>query len=218
MTIKMGLSFAWRCFTNIALILIFTSGIMQAQTVSGEYYLTGIPEMASGFNFSADGHFGFFFIYGAVDRMATGTYTVEGNTIKLQSDKIPGKDFDIVKESKKGSGVTIRIIDENSYLASNVRCIYFVNDEQNEAYADDQGRIHIDSTNCGKVYVQHGIFPDIATLIRDENNENNYFELVLNADIQKVSFKGIDFTIVEDTITCIPNYFLPMDNIRYVKQ
>ncbi len=216
MTMKMNLSFVFRS-SAIAFVISIMPGFMDAQPVSGEYYLTGVPEMASGFNFTVDGQFGFFYVYGAVDRMATGTFTVEGNTIKLQSDKVPGKDFDILKESRKGSGITIRIINENPVLASNVRCIYFVNEEQNETYADDQGRIFIDAPDCGKVYVQHGIYPDIATLVRDENNKNNYFELALNPDIQKVSFKGIDFTIDGDAITCIPNYFMPMSNIRFVK-
>jgi hypothetical protein len=35
----------------------------------------------------------------------------------------------------------------------------------------------------------------------------------------QVSFKGIDFLITDDkTITCLPNYFMPMDGIKFVKQ
>jgi len=213
----MGLSFAVRCSVIIFLVSIFTQDFMHAQTFSGEYYLTSVPEMAAGFKFTTDGMFAFYYVYGSVDRTAQGTFTVDGNTIRLQSDKKPGKDFDIMKESRKGSGVTIHIINENPILASNVRCLYFVDDEQHEAFADEKGSIHIDSPNCGKVYLQHGIFPDIATLIRDENNKNNDFEIALNADIQKVSFKGIDFVIGDNTLTCLPNYFMPMDHIVFEK-
>ena len=63
--------------------------------------------MASGFNFSADGKFEFFFTYGAVDRSAAGTFTVAGDTLKLKSNKEPGKDFSITGQSKQGKGYTL---------------------------------------------------------------------------------------------------------------
>lgn len=57
--------------------------------------------MAAAFYFSADGKFQFEYFYGAVDRMAQGTYTVIGDTLKLKSDKEAGKDFTVEKQSQK---------------------------------------------------------------------------------------------------------------------
>lgn len=67
---------------------------MSQHKIEGEYYFRKM-EMASGFNFTADGKFQFFFSYGAVDRNATGTFSVTGNTLQLKSDKEPGKDFSV---------------------------------------------------------------------------------------------------------------------------
>ncbi|MEO6132681.1 MAG: hypothetical protein ABIQ02_12595 [Saprospiraceae bacterium] len=45
-----------------------------------------------------------------------------------------------------------------------------------------------------------------------------YFEVTLSPSLVNVSFKGIDFIIEGDVIGCLPNYFLPYDNIRYTKE
>jgi hypothetical protein len=65
---------------------------MSQKNIEGEYYFRKM-EMASGFNFSKDGKFEFFYVYGSVDRNAAGSFTVEGDTLKLTSNKEPGKDF-----------------------------------------------------------------------------------------------------------------------------
>lgn len=205
--------------SKLLFFALIISTTMQAQKFTpGEYHLTGVREMASAFNFTKDGKFQFFLSYGAMDRNATGTYKIEGDTVKLFSDKEPGKDFDIVSQRKAGSGYTIRIIDQNSILASNVRCLYFVDGEQFEEFADDDGVITLDVPECEKIYVQHALYADIASLIKDENNTNNVFELKLKPVLEQVSFKGVDFFIDGDTLTCLPNYFMPMENIRFVRR
>ena len=198
-------------------ITLLSTSCMKKQNFSGEYYLQGVPEMASGFRFMDDGKFEFYYIYGAVDRNATGTFTVDGDTIKLKSDKEAGNDFNITAQRKAGSGYTIQIKDPNSILASNVMCYYFVNGEQNQAFAGNDGVIYIEDASCEKIYVQHLLYPDVATLIKDENNSNNYFELTLKPILGQVSFKGIDLALKGDVLTCLPNYLMPMDNIRFVK-
>ena len=137
---------------------------MSAQKLSGEYNLH-MHEMASGFRFTKDGKFEFYFVYGAVDRAATGTYTVEGDTLKLKSDKEPGKDFPITQKRKKGQGYTIQATAPNPYLLNHIRCIYFTGDTQNEVESNDKGLIHLDVDNCDKIYLQHELFPDIPSLV-----------------------------------------------------
>ena len=82
---------------------------MTAQTLDGVYNLRGIHDMAAGFQFTPDGRFEFFYIYGASDRHATGTYAMDGDTVKLKSDKQPGKDFKIESQDKKGKGFTRKL-------------------------------------------------------------------------------------------------------------
>ena len=195
----------------------------QAMTkLDGEYTLQGIHDMAAGFRFTPDGKFEFFYIYGVSDRNATGTYTVEGDTVKLKSDKEPGKDFKIDHQSKKGKGYTIQVTAPNEYLLRNIICLYFDGEapdatQTNSAETDSKGIIHLDVSSVDTIYLRHEIFPDIPTLIKDKNNPNNYFEVSLLPTLGQVSFKGIDLFIKEDTLTCHPNYFMPFENIRFVK-
>jgi hypothetical protein len=207
--------------TTSALFLLFSifkPQTMSAQTLDGEYRLSGVPETASAFRFTPDGRFDFFFIYGAVDRTATGTYTVEGNVIKLKSEKEPGKDFPITLETKKGKGYTIQVNDPNSILLHNIICIYYIGEIENVAYSDKNGTIKIDAKEVDKIYLMHQLFPDIASLIKDENNTNNYFEATLSPNLGFVSFQGIDFTIDGESISCLPNYVIPFDRIIYEKE
>ena len=151
--------------------------------LNGEYSLQGIHDMAAGFRFTPDGKFEFFYIYGASDRNATGTYTIEGDTVKLKSDKEPGKDFKIDSQSKKGKGYTIKVTPPNEYLLRNILCFYFDGEAPNatptnSAETDSKGIIHLDITSVDSIYLRHEIFPDIPTLIKDKDNANNYFELL----------------------------------------
>lgn len=200
------------------ILLLSQSLPMQAQTLNGAYRLTGIQDMAAGFRFTPDGRFEFFYIYGVSDRSATGTYTIEGNTVKLKSDKEPGKDFSIDSQSKKGKGYTIQVKAPNPYLLDNVSCIYFIGEQKEYAMSDAKGLIHIDAGPLDKLYLRHEIFPDIPTLIKDTDNDNTYFEVSLLPSLGQVSFKGIDLFIVDESLTCHPNYFMPFEGIRFEKE
>lgn len=190
-----------------------------AQTpVLGEYYFNR-HEMVAGFNFTTDGKFQFYFSYGAVDRSATGTFSVEGNTLKLKSDKTAGNDFKITQQSKQGNGYSLRFEHPNSYLLKDIRCFFFDKGKKQEEFSDDQGKVKIDLKHCDSIYVQHSLYPDIATLIKDEQNKNNTFAIALNPSLEQVSFKGIDFKIVDSkTITCLSNYFMDIPDIEFIKQ
>ena len=190
---------------------------MSQMKVVGEYYFRK-TEMVAGFNFSADGTFRFFFSYGAVDRNASGTFQADGDTLRLTSDKVAGRDFTITSQEKKGKGYSLVFSHPNKYLLTNIRCQFFTDGKMEDAFSDPEGKIHIDLAHCDSIYVQHLLYPDIATLVKDAANENNSFTLTLNDTMEQVSFKGIDFKIENNkTISCMPNYLLPMKDIKFVK-
>lgn len=186
-------------------------------SINGIYSLTGMREMAGGFKFETNGQFEFFYSYGAVDRMADGSFTMEGNKIVLKSSKEPGKDFTVTQQSTGTTGFTIKITAPNEYLAAYVKCIVVNGEEKIEFNSDNKGVIKIDLPKADKIYLQHQLYPDIVTLVKDSLNSNTYFEVLLNQSLEKVSFKGIDLTINGDTLTMLPNYFMPYENIRFVK-
>lgn len=175
--------------------------------------------MAAGFNFLADGHFRFFFSYGAVDRTAEGTFTIEGNTVKLKSKKEAGKDFTVTKQSKEAKGYTLTFIDKNKYLLSNILCVFFVNGKEQSVITDDKGIAYLDLPHCDSIYAQHLLFPDVYTMIKDKDNQNNQFSLSLNPTLSQVSFKGIDLKIESNgSLSWLPNYFLDLPNVKFTKE
>jgi hypothetical protein len=191
---------------------------MDAQILRGEYRLTGIPEAASAFRFTEDGKYEFYFIYGAVDRISSGTYSMEGNIVKLKSDKEPGNDFPVHKQSQKGKGYTVQVSDANPYLLHNIICIYYIDSVEQVAYSNNEGTIEIPANDVDKIFLVHELFPDIPSLIKDESNPNNHFEVGLSPGLVSVSFKGIDFTLEAGVLTCLPNYVLPFECIRYRRE
>lgn len=184
-------------------------------SLRGEYYFRQ-TEMVSGFHFKDDGTFKFFFSYGAVDRNAAGTYIIEGDKLRLMSDKEPGKDFTVTRQSVGEDGFKLTFFHTQPYLTENIRCVFKTGEQQTEAISDNQGQVITDLKNCDHIFVQHLLYPDIFTQIKDPANPNTHFELSLEPSLEQVSFKGIDFVIEEDgSLSCLPNYFMPIQGIRF---
>jgi len=72
-------------------------------------------------------------------------------------------------------GYRIQFEDANSYLLKNIRCSFFVGKERRDEYTDDNGVIEFDLPHCDSIYAFHELFPDMASLIKDEKNDNNHF-------------------------------------------
>ncbi|MEP7171543.1 MAG: hypothetical protein ABI855_19385 [Bacteroidota bacterium] len=204
--------------TVITLLVLNFNYCFSQKNMEANYRLTGIHDMAAGFQFKNDGTFEFYYIYGASDRNAKGTYLIIGDTIKLKSDKEAGKDFTITQQSKKGSKYKVAVIEKNQYLLKHVIAVVVADEKENVFESDEIGEIEIDLKHCDKIYLQHQLFPDALTQIKDSTNNNNYFEVTLNPSLQQVSFKGIDFFIDGDNLHCLTNYFLPFENITFVKE
>src|SRR5881275_521147 len=94
---------------NKLLVLVFNLStltvIAQSSTpaVEGAYYLQGVMEVGSGFKFNADHSFEFFYSYGALDRVAKGTWEQHGDSLILNNAPKPPKDFKLVQSKNTGS-------------------------------------------------------------------------------------------------------------------
>lgn len=191
---------------------------MGQSALKGEYNFH-MQEMVAGFNFSTNERFEFFYPYGALDRSATGSYSISGDTLHLQSDKEPGKDFTVKSQSKKGSGYRIQFEDANQYLLGYIRCSFFIGDERKDEYTNQDGLIETDLPHCDRICVYHGLFPDMVTIIKDENNDNKQFTLTLNPSLGQLSFKGIEYKVHGNKlIATMPYYIFPMEDVEFIKQ
>jgi hypothetical protein len=201
-------------YISITLVIATSAS---AQKPSGTYSFHH-QEMVASFNFSDDNRFEFFYSYGAVDRNATGTFSMSGDTIRLHSTKEPGKDFTVTKQSEKGKNYTIVAHAPNPYLLKHILAIAIVKGEQKYFESNEEGVITIDVPQCDTIYLQHTLFPDVLTLVKTAGNNNNHFEVELNPSLVQVSFKGIDLIMKGDELECPTNYFMPIENIKFIRE
>ena len=192
--------------------------LMAQSSIEGVYRYSH-REMVATFTFSSGNQFTFFYSYGAADRYAQGTFTREGNIIKLKSNKEPGKDFTVTHSEKNGKGYRIQFEYPQRQLLQHIRCLVFVGSEQHEFFSDANGVVDIPLTHCSRIYAQHLLYPDVVSVIKEEGDPHNQFKATLNPSLEQVSFKGIDLTIEdEETLSCLPNYFMMIEGIRFYKE
>ena len=211
-------------FTPLIISLMLNPSDSTAQNITGTYQMKGGFEMASGFKFNPDSTFEFYFIYGAVDRSATGHYTVKDGKITLQSNKSAGKDFNIIKEEQRGgngginAGTTIKVTDPNDYLTRQILCLFKKDGKQDQQFTDEEGIAHSPFTDCDTIFVMHTLFPDVMTTVKKDKGPHNYFELTLNPSLAEVSFKFVELTITKEGLSCPMPYLFEGKTIIFVKE
>ncbi len=93
------------------------------KNLSGEYYLQGVMETASGLKLNTDSSFDFYFSYGALDRYGSGKWLVNKDSIILNSKQYPGKDFKLVNAVAAANNVSVlKIENQNTNLYRMVYC------------------------------------------------------------------------------------------------
>ena len=185
-------------------------------SLDGVYQLYGVMEMASAFKFNPDHTFEFYYSYGAVDRQATGTYKLDGNNIILQSDKVAGQDFHIIKESR-GKKPQIKVNAPQAWFASNVVCRFIKGDQEEYVQTDEAGLAESTYSDCDVIMVLHGLYPDEWTLIKSKENQHQYFEIGLNPSLEQVSFKGVIPSIEKDIISVKSEFLFGEKEVKFEK-
>jgi hypothetical protein len=172
--------------------LFIISTPMDAQSsknIAGEYYLHGVMETASGFKLNADSTFEFFFSYGALDRSGFGEWTLQNNTIILNSKPYPGKDFKLVNSDKKESSfTTVKIEESNTNLFSLVHCIAKTKDGDSLFDANSDGIISLPG-GTDTIHLVSELCSERISSFAINRNEANYFIFHFEPWIVQVFFK-----------------------------
>ncbi len=190
----------------------------EGQSLDGVYRLIGVHDMACAFQFSKEGKFNFFMSYGAIDRTATGKYTLHNGLIQLQSDKIPGHDVEILHQNNSSHDIEIKVNAPNEYLMKYTSAIAFYKDQGEKYETNQNGIIKISKPDPDSVFIKHELYADIPTKIRDHLNRNTHFEITLKPSLEQVSFEGIELTMNGDELRMPMNYFLAFNNLRFVRE
>ncbi len=174
---------------------------MEAQktaTVSGEYYLRGVMETASGFKLNEDSTFQFFFSYGALDRSGQGTWKLKDNHIVFNSPKPKGQDFALISNKHEDNDlITIKIIEENPFFLSSVYAIVKSGNKQLEGLTNKSGEITFPGQPVDSIVLLFEFAPEKTAVFAFTNKEDNYFEFRFEPWVLDVVFDNLSLALNE---------------------
>ncbi|HVZ57297.1 MAG TPA: hypothetical protein VG870_11605 [Chitinophagaceae bacterium] len=135
----------------------------QPGALAGEYYLEGVPEVASGFRLDPDSSFQFFFSYGVVDRYGSGRWEVRGDRIIFNTLTTHTRDFRLADSSRRpGDQLVVRITDPNKDLLGFMVCTVHT--------ADTLLTVRTDAEGYARFRVSHPLRIDLRFLFCPERS------------------------------------------------
>src|SRR6266496_2656376 len=91
---------------NALVGLLTIASIMTAADMAGNYVLEGVREMGSELMLKPDGTFEYMLAYGALDRLAQGTWKVDGDSVVLNSEATDAVPLRLVRSAKVAANQT----------------------------------------------------------------------------------------------------------------
>jgi hypothetical protein len=156
----------------------------------GVYYLHSVRETASGFKLNPDRTFQFFFTYGALDRYGSGSWTIENDSVILQSKPWDGKDFALTSSDTSGRGITVKITDKNPIFQKHVFASLKNGEEGSWQVPDARGEIHFADNEVSVITLAFEFCPERFTFFPVTDKEKNYFEFRPEPRIMEVFFNN----------------------------
>jgi hypothetical protein len=166
------------------------------QKITGQYYLRGVMETASGFKFNPDSTFNFFYSYGAIDRSGSGTYLIKNQKLILNSTSRKERDFKLISSGYHSyNGITIKIADENPLLRRYVSCSVVTSEGIMRVKTDEQGIAKFAKQQIDSIILIHLLFPDRTSIFKIANKNHNFFEFTIDPLIVNVYFNNLSLKI-----------------------
>lgn len=170
-------------------------------SISGEYFMVGVTEMASVIWLKPDGNFEFFFSYGALDRTGTGKWTLEGKNLTLNSGTRPPKDFAIVRTDTMAiPGTIVKVSDKNNMLLSYIQVKAHTPEGIIEGKANSHGEFQIRSKSVSRVELLFELCPDRYSSFTLEPGKN-FFEFRFEPWIANLFLSNLRLTISDNILT-----------------
>jgi hypothetical protein len=165
----------------------------------GEYYLQGVPEMATGFKLDKDNSFEFFLIYGALDRHGSGNWKEEKGQVIFQSKPWSGKDFALLKsKTVSDNSITIRITDNNENVLHYIAGSLKKGVEGSWQPADEKGFIRFPREALTTISLISEFSPERFSVFTIENPLHNYFEFRFEPWLTEFFFNDFRLAITDD--------------------
>jgi hypothetical protein len=200
--------------------LIFHAMKMHGQkdsALSGAYYLQGEREMASGFQFHEDHSFHFFFSYGALDRMAKGTWEQRGDTIVLNTPRRPPLDFKLVRSEKRGGNqVVVHVTDAQNAFLRNVFTEVTTADTIYREQSTEEGSLVFPKQAVRQIALMHIFWNERFSVFDFAGTDADYFEFTIEPWIADVDFDNMMLVLKEDGLTG-PHPLLGKEQFTYTR-
>lgn len=171
--------------------------------ISGDYFLTGVREMASGILLRPDSTFEFFFTYGALDRQGKGEWTLADNDVILNSKPWPGYDFQIKnQEAREQDGISLQLEAGNPVLAR--YCYAAVNETNNgEGWKEfnQRGELHFPPSSLNTLHLACEFISERQTEIAITNPSVTHLDITIAPWLFEYFFNGFRLQVTPDTLT-----------------
>ena len=165
-------------------------------TIAGEYYLTGMMEMASAFLLIPDGTFQFFFTYGALDRYGSGRWEINGDDLLLTSAAPPEADFTLVKSSKQDHDfIQVQMEDADPLLMRHVYCSLDKGQEGTWHQLDHEGAIQLQDRPVTDISLLLEFCAERFSTIPVSDPFHNDFTFRFNETIMEVFVKSLTLKV-----------------------
>lgn len=176
---------------------------MNAQTaagkVTGEYYLRGVMETASGILLNEDSTFEFFFSQGALDRVGKGTWKKVNNTVVLNSRPKPATDFSMVlSKQMPGNYITIQITGLPPYLQQYMEAKIKTSRGEVFGESDSKGIMRIAATDVQEITLHFLICGERESVYKITDSKHNYFEFKPESWMPEVFCENLVLNINEE--------------------
>jgi len=180
------------CTLGFSFTLCFFA--MKAQTMNppvGEYYLRGVMETASGFKLNSDSTFAFFFSYGALDRYGKGRWSVQNDTLVLNSEAKPLYDFKLLADNKIADDkITVQIKESDASLLRYFHCRLFGNGKMQEGVTNEKGIVVFRSQMISRLELGFEFCPEKKSVFVIKKTLHNHFVFAPEPWLMEVFFQN----------------------------
>lgn len=174
----------------------------ETNSLTGEYYLRGVMETASGFRLNADSTFEFFFSYGALDRYGKGKWAIKDKRIVFNSPTKPAHDFTLrAGKTVPGKTVTIKMVDINPALVSYIDCRIKSNGKALAEPVSREGTVTFPVNEADTIMLQLQFCPEKISTFTITDKKQNYFEFGIEQWIFEYFFDNFMLAIGKDELT-----------------
>ncbi|NOT52185.1 MAG: hypothetical protein HOP10_13005 [Chitinophagaceae bacterium] len=186
--------------------------------IAGEYYLEGQREMASGFLLKPDKSFHFFFIYGALDRHGSGTWSEKNGHIILNSASKPADGYRLVRSTKKHQNVIVVKLEGNDPMAQRHTFVSLDNGKEGSwKEMNQQGEAEFPLQEADTISLLLEFCPEKITTIPVVPEDHNEFTFRIEPAILEVFFDNFLLDVAANELSG-HHPVLHGGEFRYVKQ